>query len=300
MNIKEYFKSDKRKKIEEISSNINLNLSQKELDQTLLKKNIEELILYEPDNITKELTSNIYFHFESFIDIIDERLQSIAKECLISRLSNKRQTLVKSTGKLSRKGRKFVLSGLSFLPSPFLKKLNNRLKFLYYNQRSLQEDYIRLSKIISAMKEKGYIASIKDTTYYQCIDFRKVLEEYLNNKYSENYLQIILEKLNVLNLNYNKNKQSPKKIEPISKEKEKAHLKKELIYYINNLSTELSPEKRNDFVNTIIDKEFELIEAKKMILKLSVLLKKYDYERAKSKTYEELDKAYNINCSILK
>ncbi|MFC1558132.1 hypothetical protein ACFL40_02125 [candidate division KSB1 bacterium] len=295
MNIIEYFKSDKRKKLEEISSNINLNLSQKELDQTLLKKNIEELILYESDNITKELTSSIYFHFESFIDIIEDRLQAIAKEHLISRLSNKRQTLIKVTGKLSKKGRKSVLSGFSFLPSPFLKKLNNRFKFLYYNQRSLQEDYIKLSKIISAMTEKGYIASVKDSIYYQCIDFRKVLEEYLNNKYNENYLQIILEKLNVLNLNYNKNKQSSKKIEPISNEKEKAHLKKELIYYINNLNTKLSTEKRNDFVNTIIDKKFELIEAKKMIFKLSVLLKKYDYEHAKLKTYEEPDKAYNIN-----
>ncbi len=263
-----------KKALENISSKIYINLSQNKFDKSFRKKMLEELFFYNPDNITKEIIYNFYFQFDKIIDLIENRIQMVIKDYLISRILGKQC-------RLTKKGRNFILSEFVFFPSPFLKRLYSRLRYLRLDQENLQEDYMKLTQIIDMMSEKGYIVSNQFKQYYHSIDFDRILGEYIKYKYSESYLQLILEKLKILPISYDKKTKKMEEILPISKEKEIAQLKKNLIYHINLCVPLLEQEQKKDFINLMVDNNFNVSEAKNLILKLSFLLKGIEYEQAK-------------------
>ena len=71
-----------KKTLENISSKIYINLSQNKFDKSLRKKTLEELFLYNPDNITKEIIYNFYFQFDMIIDLIENKIQMVIKDYL--------------------------------------------------------------------------------------------------------------------------------------------------------------------------------------------------------------------------
>jgi len=287
MSILNLFEFRNKKTLENISSKIYINLSQNEFDKSFRKKMLEELFFYNPDDITKEIIYNFYFQFDMVIDLIENKIQMVIKDYLISRILEKRCRLTKKNGRLTKIGQKFILSEFAFLPPPFLKRLYSRLRYLRLDQKNLQEDYIKLTQIIGMMSEKGYIISNQFKQYYHSIDFDSVLGEYIKYKYSESYLQLILEKLKILPVSYDKKTKKIEEIMPISKEKEIAQLKKNLICYINLCVPLLEPEKKKDFINLMVENNFNVVEAKNLILKLSFLLKGVEYEQAKSHIMSE-------------
>ena len=289
MRILNLYRFRDKKTLENISSKIYINLSQNKFDKSFRKKMLEELFLYNPDNITKEIIYNFYFQFDMIIDLIENKIQMVIKDYIISRILEKQCRLTKKNGRLTKKGRNFILSEFSFLPSPFLKRLYSRLRYLRLDQKNLQEDYMKLTQIIGMMSEKGYVISNQFKQYYHSIDFDRVLGEYIKYKYSESYLQLILEKLKILPVSYDKKTKKMEEIIPISKEKKIAQLKKNLIYHINLCVPLLEHDQKKDFINLIVDNNFNFSEAKNLILKLSFLLKSLEYEQAKSHIISEFE-----------
>ena len=298
MYILNHIKFKTRKSLNNILSGIRINVSRSNFDEKRRKEMLEELFFYNPDNITKEIINNYYFNFELLIDFIDDRIQMILKDYLISMLTKRKCTFISKNGKLTRKGKKIIVSEFNFLPPPFLKRLHSRLGLIQIDKNGLQEDYIRLTRIIDIMKEKGHIISNKSKKYYHNIDFNNLLDEYIIYKYSENYLQLVLERLKILPISYDKTTRKSDKIKPIAEEKEITQLKKNLINYINLCISDLNLTEKKDFVNAIVKNNFTFIEGKKIIFKLSILLNNKDYKEASNQlisAFEEIrDKEFQF------
>ena len=215
MYLLNHIKLKTSKSLNNILSDIRINVSGSKFDKKRRKEMLEELFFYNPDNITKEIINNFYFHFDLLIDFIDDMIQMILKDYLISMLIKKECKFISKYGKLTRKGKKIIVSEFSFLPPPFLKRLYSRLGLIQIDKTGLQEDYIKLIRIIDIMKEKGHIISNKSKKYYHNIDFNNLLDEYITYKYSEKYLQLVLERLKILPISYDKTTQKIDKIKPI-------------------------------------------------------------------------------------
>ncbi len=289
MNLSDPFRFKIRNSLNNISSSVYFNLSQNQFAKVCRKKMLEELFLCNPDNITKEIIYNFYFRFDIVVGLIDDMFQMILKDYLISMLLKKKCKYINKRGRLTSRGQKIIFSEFDFLPAPFLKRLRSRLGFIQIDTENLQEDYIKLSRILDILKEKGYLISKQSKHYYHSIDLNNLLEEYTNHKFNENYLQLILEKLKVLSISYDKKREKTDKIVPIEKEKKISQLKKNLTNYMNLCITSLEPFDKKDFVNIIVENNFNEIEGKKLIFKLSFLLKDIDYGKAKNQIISEFE-----------
>ena len=143
-----------------------VSLSRSEIELKRRKNEIENLLFYKPDLITREILNDFYGSANELLNCINERLLVTVEKYLESRLNHKKNSFVKRSGKLTGRSIRYLTNDQNFLPKPFLIRIKKRLRYIRIDMCTVQEDFIKLQTIKQLLKEKGYIIQNEPNPYY--------------------------------------------------------------------------------------------------------------------------------------
>lgn len=276
---------NKRRRLMRIASEISFSLTRNEFELSSRYKGLENLFFHKPDLVTKEIMFNFYFPIDKLFVSIEKSVREIIGFHLGYLTTGKGRSWVRKDGYLSRNARKMILKPLKYLPPPFYRRVRRRLHYLKIDMRLLQDDKNRLELITRSLFDKGCIISDQKIPYYKTIEFKDLLNTYLERRFTENFVQAVLIDLNILKLSF-KGDTAPSELRPISQEKKSALVRKELFVHLNDFAQRLANEKKHDFVQEIISRGIDGQTGKRAIEDLAELLHRYPYKEAKEKVLQ--------------
>lgn len=263
-----------------IASHAQLTLSQSEYDSQYRKRAIEELLFYKTDRVTKEVLYDIYGKFSPLMDELERKLQHMVKQEIIMRLQNKRSIFFKKSGYLKWYARRFLIEDMYFLPKPFYKKIQNRLKYLHLNQVAMQDDYRKLHQIVGTLRDKGYVLEGNESALYRFIKIEDIVTAYQELRHHPNYFQKLLEQFDVITPSYCKADHS-NSVHSLSNERKIARLKKSFMNSLNQHTWNLEPEKKREFCHILIEHDMDYRQGVRFIKYLAELLSVKPYQEAR-------------------
>lgn len=270
------------RQLSKIVQGIKFNLSRSEFDLSTRYNVLEKLLYYNPDIITKEILYGFYFPFEELVKSIESTLREIIALQLEHLVNKTGKPVINSDGYLYHRARKLILKKLDFLPPPFYRRIKRRIHYLQIDKHTLQDDYLRLEQIISALSDKGYVISQNPKPFYHHIDFQEVLSRYCDRRYTDNFVQSILRDMNVLKMTFQAGS-STESIRPISQEKRIAQLRKMLFIYIHKHAERLALEKKHEFIGELLRRDVDEHMGKHAIDELAELLNTIPFHEAKER-----------------
>jgi hypothetical protein len=247
-----------------------LDLSSATHEVAQRRRRLEQLILHHRNKLVKEFMSGGYFETDELADRLDRFLQRIMHTWLQARLSNQRCTLVSRGGRITFQGRRLFLQAFEGLPTPLIKRVRKRLKYLNFNNSTMSQDYIRLEQVVSALRDKGCYCTGESRPYARDIPFEQVIHTYIQYRNDGDFVQRILQALDVIHIHKGP-ASTAEPVQPISDTKEISKRKNRYYDLLNRFAQTLNPEERRQVVQDLLNWGANDTIARDMIIQLARL-----------------------------
>ena len=266
-----------------IASSIRFSLARSEFELNERFSGLERLLFYKPDLVTKEIHFDFYFPFEELLRSIEASIRDVISRHLEYLVTGKGKSCLKDDGTFRWHARRLILKPLRYLPPPSYRRIKKRMKYVAVDLIALQEDRIRIEKITRALFDKGYIISLEQIPYYKTVAFYDLLNHYLDRKYAEDFVQAVLQDMNVIKIQYCGQAPAANAVQPIAQEKRMARIRKMLSQSLNDCVQKLANEKKRDFVQELLNRGIDDANGRKAVRELARLLDQMPFDEAKEK-----------------